>query len=137
MNESLRVPKLNFSEKLNSVYRTYWWNVVASVLILAPVALFSRRFFISRGGLPMTYVYLFCYVALITSGKWEATTTSEKSHTIRLFFPSTLLEVCSSLLGSQIGLPLLMLTTSLSTNLQKSCDCKIKYIIIHTLLSSH
>lgn len=74
MNESLRTPKIAFSENLNSVYRHLAFNFIVSVVALAPVALFARRFFITRSGIPLTYVYNIYNIDLMHLVKFELIT---------------------------------------------------------------
>ncbi len=56
MNESLRQPKMAYSEKLNNFYGNYAANFVLSTILLLPATFFARRFFLKRGGVPTTYM---------------------------------------------------------------------------------
>jgi hypothetical protein len=55
MNESLRQPKMIYADRINKVYTSFWFNFILSAAVLAPVALFARRFFLVRKGVPVTY----------------------------------------------------------------------------------
>lgn len=56
MNESLRQPKLAYSDRINKVYSSFWFNMAISFAVLAPLAMLSRRFFVFKRGVPATHM---------------------------------------------------------------------------------
>jgi len=55
MNESLRIPKMAYAERINKAYKKYWQNFSIITFCILPFTVLSKRFFVTRGSLPMTY----------------------------------------------------------------------------------
>lgn len=54
MNESMRVPKMAFAERLNKVYTEMYSKIAVSGLVLLPFLFASTRFFVTRDSIPIT-----------------------------------------------------------------------------------
>ena len=54
MNESMRRPKMAFTERLNKVYAEFYFKIFATAIGTLPILFLSRRFFIERGNIPIT-----------------------------------------------------------------------------------
>ena len=89
MNESVRKPKMELANKINKARSEYFFNCLLYGVALLPIVFFSKRFFVSRGGLPYTNAYTFLYEVQTTLTKSEQTNKPSTSLSTRLFQPPT------------------------------------------------
>lgn len=57
MNEDVRMAKIAYSDRVNKVRQDFYGNFLLYGLLLLPVAYWSRRLFVARGGIPITNTY--------------------------------------------------------------------------------
>ena len=57
-NESLRIPKMKLGERLNVFYRDLFLNTALTMIVSLPLVMISKRWFLTRGNVPVTYLYL-------------------------------------------------------------------------------
>ena len=64
MNEAVRIPKMAFADRLNKVYSELFLKIFTTAIVTLPILYMSRRFFITRGGLPITKQYPSIHIEL-------------------------------------------------------------------------
>ena len=66
MNEAVRIPKLAYADRINKARSENINNMLLYSLILLPLCYLSRRFYVHRGGLPVTNSYHYFYMKVPT-----------------------------------------------------------------------